>query len=113
MAINASKSVFGQTSVKYLGQEISAGGVQPLPSKIQSIIEVPRPITKVEHQQYLGMVNFYHRFLPGFAASLSALHSLVASVKTAKARLVWEESAIKSYEERVSNLVSGSLILGS
>ena len=27
MTINTSKSVFGQTSVKYLGQEISAGGV--------------------------------------------------------------------------------------
>ena len=75
MAINASKCVFGQTSVKYLGQEISTAGVRPLPSKLQSIIDVPRPNTKVELLRYLGMVNFYHRFLPGIAASLSALHS--------------------------------------
>ena len=43
MAINASKCVLGQASVKYLGQEISAAGVRPLPSKLQSIIDVPRP----------------------------------------------------------------------
>ena len=71
MAINASKCVMGQSSVKYLGQEISAAGVRPLPSKLQSIIDVPRPTTKVELQRYLGMVNFYHRFLPGITASLS------------------------------------------
>ena len=88
MAINASKCVLGQASFKYLGQEISAAGVRPLPSKLQSIIDVPRPNTKVELQRYLGMVNFYHRFLPGIAASLSALHSLVAAAKTAKTKLV-------------------------
>ena len=58
MAINVSKCVLGQTAVKYLGQEISAEGVRPLPSKMQSIIDVPKPSTKVELQRYLGMVNF-------------------------------------------------------
>ena len=61
IAINASKCVLGQSAVKYLGQEISEDGVRPLPSKMQSIIDVPRPTTKVELQRYLGMVNFYHR----------------------------------------------------
>ena len=67
--------------------------------KIQSIIDVPRPATKVELQRYLGVVNFYHCFLPGIAASLSALHSLVSSAKTSKAKLAWEKAAIDSYEE--------------
>ena len=89
MAINASKCVLGQSSVKYLGQEISADGVRPLPSKLQSIIDVPRPTTKVELQRYLGMVNFYHRFLPGIASTLSSLHSLVAAAKSPKTKLVW------------------------
>ena len=47
MIINASKCVLGQEAVKYLGQEISVAGVRPLPSKLQSIIDVPRPNTKV------------------------------------------------------------------
>ena len=110
MAINASKCVFGQASVKYLGQEISAAGVRPLPSKLQSIIEVPRPNTKVELQRYLGMVNFYHRFLPGIAASLCALHSLVAAAKTAKTKLVWDEAAVSSYERSKEKLFSPVLL---
>ena len=99
MAIHVFKCVLGRTSVKYLGQEILAARVRPLPSKIQSIIDVPRPKTKVELQRHLGMVNFYYRFLPGIAASLSTLHSLVASVKTAKARLIWDDAEISSYEQ--------------
>ena len=110
MAINASKCVLGQSSVKYLGQEISAAGVRPLPSKLQSIIDVPRPTTKVELQRYLGMVHFYHRFLPGIAASLSALHSLVAAAKTAKTKLVWDEAAVSSYEQSKKKLFSPVLL---
>ena len=88
--------MLGQATVKYLSQEISAGGIQSLPSKLQSIIEIPRPTTKVELQRYLGMVNFYHRFLPGIAASLCNLHSLVSEAKKAKTKLVWTDAAVSS-----------------
>ena len=58
----------------------------------------------------LGMVNFYHRFLPGIAASLSALHSLVAAAKTAKAKLVWDDAAVSSYEQSKKKLFSPVLL---
>ena len=73
-------------------------------------MDVPRPTTKVELQRYLGMVNFYHHFLPGIAASMSALHSLVASVKTAKAKLIWDDAAISSYEQSKNKLFSPVLL---
>ena len=106
MAINASKCVLGQTTVKYLGQEISAGGIKPLTSKLQSIIEIPKPSTKVELQRYLGMVSFYHRFLPGIAASLCDLHALVSAAKTAKTKLIWTDAASSSYEQSKKKLFS-------
>ena len=56
------------------------------------------------------MVNFYRRFLPGIAASLSALHSLVAAAKTAKAKLVWDEAAVSSYEQSKKKLFSPVLL---
>ena len=81
-----------------------------MPSKLQSIIDVPRPTTKVELQRYLGMVNFYHRFLPGIAASLSALHSLVAAAKTVKTKLFWDEAAVSSYKQSKKKLFSPVLL---
>ena len=77
---------------------------------LQSIIEIPRPSTKVELQRYLGMVNFYHRFLPGIAASLCNLHSLVSAAKTAKTKLVWTDAAVSSYEQSKKKLFSPVLL---
>jgi len=57
LAVNAKKCVLGQPRVRFLGQEISAEGVRPLPSKISDITALPRPTNKVELQRYLGMIN--------------------------------------------------------
>ena len=84
--------------------------MRPLPSKLQSIIDVPKPTNKVELQRYLGMVNFYHRFLPGIAASLSPLHSLVAAAKAAKTKLVWDKAAVSAYEKSKEKLFSPVLL---
>ena len=98
LAVNAKKCVLGQAQVKFLGQEISAEGVRPLPSKVSNIAALPRPTNKVELQRYLGMINFYHRFLPNIAAVLAPLHGLVASLKKAKDDIVWTEEATAAFE---------------
>ena len=77
---------------------------------MQSIIDVPRPTTKVELQRYLGMVNFYHRFLPGIASALSSLHSLVAAAKSPKTKLVWTDAAVSAYEKSKEKLFSPVLL---
>ena len=81
-----------------------------MPSKMQSIIDVPKPNTKVELQRYLGMVNFYHRFLPGIAAALSPLHALVAAAKSPNTKLVWNELAVSAYERSKEKLFSPVLL---
>ena len=43
-------------------------GALPLPSKFASILDFPRPVTVMSLQKFLGMMNFYHRFIPKSAA---------------------------------------------
>ena len=57
------------------------------------------PGTKVELQRYLGMIDFYHRYLPGVAAALAPLHSLVTTAATAKTKLVWSVSQLEAFEK--------------
>jgi putative transposase len=42
----------------------------PLPSHVAAIHEFPRPSVIKKQQAFLGMVNFYRRFLPGIACTL-------------------------------------------
>jgi hypothetical protein len=47
--------------------------VEPLPVHLAVVVDFPRPVTIKELQGFLGMVNFYLRFLPGAAKVLKAL----------------------------------------
>ncbi len=78
LSINADKCCFGQASVKYLGHEISSHGCRPLPEKIKAVSDFPPPTTKKQLRRFLGMVNFYRRFIPHCAEIMSPLNALVS-----------------------------------
>jgi hypothetical protein len=59
--------------LEYLGHNISAAGVLPLPSHVAAIQDFPRLTIIKELQAFLGMVNFYRRFLPSIACTLRPL----------------------------------------
>ena len=42
---------------------LSAEGIQPLPEKLDSITNMPAP----EVKQFLGLVGYYHKFVPQFS----------------------------------------------
>ena len=48
--------------------------VFPLPEKVDAIRSFPTPTTVKQLQEYLGMVNFYHRFVPSAAALMQLLY---------------------------------------
>lgn len=69
--VNTSKCVLGAPEVEFLGFRVSAAGITPLESKIQAIKEFSVPKTVKELRRFLGMLNFYRRFIPK-AAQLQA-----------------------------------------
>ena len=89
LSLNKKKCILAASSLKYLGHTVDSTGIVPLPAKVEAITSMPRPTTKVELQQFLGCVNFFHRFLPGIAKVLAPLHALTASVPMPKSLLSW------------------------
>ena len=73
LTINPKKSVFGQEEVKFLGHRVSASGIRPLPGHVEAVVQFPRPSTRPDLQRFLGLVNFYRRFLRGAAGFLLPL----------------------------------------
>jgi hypothetical protein len=57
--LNMDKCQFGAASLEFLSHMVSPGGLQPLSSHVQSIMEVPRPLDTTQLQRFLGMINFY------------------------------------------------------
>lgn len=83
--VNTTKCVFGVPEVTFLGYQISEKGTKPLVSKVEAIANFPVPKTVRELRRFLGMINFYRRFLPNAAQIQAPLNALlVGSVKGAQ-----------------------------
>jgi hypothetical protein len=58
------------SELDFLGHHISAAGVAPLQDNVQVILDFPKPADCKALQRFLGMMNFYRRFLLGIAGTL-------------------------------------------
>ena len=76
LVIRRDKCAFGASTVEFLGHNISGDGIRPLPSKVDAINRFPRPTTVKQLQEFLGMINYYHRFIPNAAGILTPLYHL-------------------------------------
>ncbi|XP_065052942.1 uncharacterized protein LOC135682132 [Rhopilema esculentum] len=76
--INPVKCVFGVPSLDFLGHRISADGISPLPAKVKAIQEFPIPTSLRKLREFLGLINFYRRFVPHCATILPPLTDLLS-----------------------------------
>ena len=78
LIIQKSKCIFGVQELAYLGHLIRVEGMRPLPSRIEAIRNFSTPDFRSSLQRFLGMINFYHCFLPTIASRLAPLHAASA-----------------------------------
>ena len=88
VVINPAKSLFGASSLEFLGHHVLEHGIHPLSTKIKAIQEFPQPQSLRRLRQFLGLINFYRRFIPHCARLVQPLTDLLAGKpKNAKALL--------------------------
>jgi len=77
LTINPNKCTFAVSSLKFLGHMVSEDGLVPLPRHVEAIQVFPPPTSVKQLQQFLGLINFYRRFLPSIARTLKPLTDLL------------------------------------
>ncbi|BHF74435.1 hypothetical protein SprV_0501752100 [Sparganum proliferum] len=81
VVINPSKCVLCVPSLEFLGHQVDSEGLRPLPSKVEAVRNFPPPTFKRQVQRFLGMVNFYRRFLPNCVDLMLPLTNLLSGPK--------------------------------
>lgn len=76
LKVKLKKCAFFRNSVTYLGHIISEKGLSPDPAKYQAITDFPAPETVVQVQSFLGLVNYYRRFVKDFSTIARPLYDL-------------------------------------
>ncbi len=96
LAINLEKCVFAAPSLEMLGHTILATGAAPTADHAAEIENCPPPQDIKQLQRFLGMVNFYRRFLPNCAQVLKPLTDLL---KGGGAKILqWTATAQKAFQ---------------
>ena len=112
--INVPKSRFGVSELDFLGHKVNANGIHPLEEKVQVIREFPRPNTQHQLRRFLGLVNFYHRFIPHGAALLQPLHTLLKHTNHSSGSPdspAWTEDTTAVFNNVKTALASATLLV--
>ena len=76
LRLKAGKCQFMKPVLECLGHHVDAEGFHPVEAKVNAIKEAPAPTNPSELKSFLGMLNFYGKFLPNLSSTLEPLHLL-------------------------------------
>ncbi len=110
IVINVAKSVFGASSLHFLGHLVDSTGIRPLEDKVQAIQDFPQPTTTRKLREFLGLINFYRRFIPHCASILSPLTSLLKNHGRPSDTLEWTDAASAAFTEAKNALANATLL---
>ena len=77
LQLRKERCFFVVLDVTYCGYVINGGGIKPVEAKVDAIQNVPVPEYVTQLNAFLGMMNYYHCFLPDTATVLEPLHKLL------------------------------------
>lgn len=107
LVINIDKCQFGVTSLDFLGHLITDEGIKPLQSKVNAIVNFPRPANTKSLQEFVGMVNFYRRFLPAAAHKMVPLFS---ALQGKPKDFQWTDTTEDTFVETKNMLADATLL---
>ncbi|XP_055619592.1 uncharacterized protein K02A2.6-like [Toxorhynchites rutilus septentrionalis] len=104
--VNLSKSEFLVREFQYLGHKVSERGLSPSDEKVKAIKEAPRPRDVSQLKSFLGMINYYSKFVPNLSMKLSPLYALLKK----NVRFEWNDQCEKVFSECKKLLLSHKLL---
>ncbi|RVW42513.1 Transposon Tf2-12 polyprotein [Vitis vinifera] len=75
--VKPEKCEFAQEEITFLGHKISAGLIRMDKGKVQAIMEWTVPSKVTELRSFLGLANYYRRFIKGYSKTVSPLTDLL------------------------------------
>ena len=100
------KCIFGSREANFLGHIVSKGGIFTDPDKIQAMLKIARPSNIKELQHFIGVINFYRRFLPRLSETQSSLYTLLKKDQAFN----WTEDQEHAFQQTKDLLASNNFL---
>ena len=90
------KCDFNKPEVKFLGHVVGRDGIKVDPAKIAVIQEWPVPTSTTELRQFLGLANYFRKFIQGYSSLAAPLTALISNDKV---RLSLTPSQMEAFQQ--------------
>ena len=93
-------------NVEYLGHVVTPDGVIPNPEKVRVVREFPIPKNLKELRAFMGLANYYRRFVKDFAHIANPLNALTKK----GVKFVWTQACADAFDKLKRALVSAPIL---
>jgi len=105
LTLKTTKCKFAESKINLLGYTVSEDGVRTDVNKIRAIKEFPRPTNITRVQSFLGLCNFYRKFVNNFATIARPLHEI-----TKKNSFKWKNEQETAFTELKTALINAPVL---
>jgi hypothetical protein len=103
------KCEFHVQETEFLGHWISTKGIHMDQNKVKAIIEWPQPKNVKHIQQFIGLVNYYQRFIRGYTKIMNSLFALLKKAK----EFEWDEKCDEAFNKVKKRITSAPILVQS
>ena len=94
-----------QLEMVYCGHTIYEKVVSPVAATVDAIKDAPIPKDVTQLRAFLGMLNYYYRFLPDAATILEPLHNLLRKGRAWKWNREQQEEFMRRHSRQKSKII--------
>lgn len=106
LKIALDKCAFFQPRISYLGFDISKEGLHTSENKIKAIKEAPQPKNVTQLKSFIGLINYYGKFVPKLSTILAPLYNLLKT----NVKWNWTNRCEEAYT-KIKKMLIGAEIL--
>ena len=109
LVVKTEKCAFDVEEIVFLGHRVSSAGIRPLPSKVKAITEFSAPTSIALLERFIGMINFYHIFVPHAAELMKPFSGALKGSPRPKT-LDWTQELNKAFDVAKNALSQATLL---
>jgi len=107
LTLKPSKCRFAAKEVTYLGHIFSKDGIHVDPDKIEAVKSFPEPNSQHQVRQFLGLANYYRKFVPNYSKIAVPLTKLLQK----ETKFEWSTTCQTAFDKLKAALISAPILV--